>query len=210
MSGDDFIYVRSGWFYVQYLLRYPHLQISIIWIPGHCGIKGNEQADEEAKGAANDSTISRLFKHKPLRSARARLIIENANQQWLNTWNKNTTTAYALRRIMKTEEFTTGRKFYNTISNRKTATTLAWLRTGHCGLKQYQHRFNLAESPFCKCGEGKETVEHYLLECILHAAKLRKKVGTERMKMGLLLGNPKLIKHTTEFWDGGTVPESIK
>ena len=105
-------------------------------------------------------------------------------------------------RLCNSEEFTTGRKFYNIISNRKTANTLARLRTGHCGLKQYQHRFNLAKSLFCECGEGMKTVEHYLLECILHAAermKLRKKVETERMKVSLLLENPKLIKHTTEF-----------
>jgi len=80
-------------------------------------------------------------------------------KQWLNTWNNNTITAHALRRIMKTEESKADTKFYNRISNRKTATTLARLRTGRCGLKQHQYRFNLADSPFCECGEGKETVK---------------------------------------------------
>ena len=103
---------------------------------------------------------------------------------------------------MRTEEFKAGTKFYNRISNRKSAITLARLRTGHCGLKQYQYRFNLADSPWCECDEGKETVEHYLLECILHAAareELRKKVRSEEMRLDLLLGDPKLAKHAVEF-----------
>ena len=95
-----------------------------------------------------------------------------------------------------------GGKFYNIITNRKTATTLARFRTEHCGLKQSQHRLNFADSPFCECDEGKETMEQSLLECIRHAAERkepRKKVEIGEMKLGLLLGNPKLIKHTAEF-----------
>jgi len=180
----------------------PHLQIMITWIPGHSEIEGNEKADKEAKKAAKNSTAGRLFTHRPLRSARAMRIKTEAQKQWLNVWNSNTTTAHALRRITKTEGSKVGTKFYNRFSNRKSATTLARLRTGHCGLKQYQYRFNLVDSPFCECGEGKETVEHYLLECILHAAarnELRKKVTIGEMRLDLLLGDPKLAKHTVDF-----------
>ena len=54
----------------------------------------------------------------------------------------------------------------------------------------------------CECGQGQETVEHYLLECRKHTAqrkKLRKEVGVERMKVYKLLGDPKLIKHIMEY-----------
>ena len=124
--------------------------------------------------------MGRHFKHKPLKSARARLIKAEAMQQWLNVWNNNTRTGHALRRSMKIRGFKTGSKFYNHITSRRTAATLARLRTGHCGLKQYLHRFKHADSPYCDCGDGKETVEHYLLECVLHKEArniLRRKVG---------------------------------
>jgi len=50
----------------------------------------------------------------------------------------------------------TGPSLYNEISDRHTATTIAQLRTGHCGLNLYLHRFGLAKSQMWirerKCG----------------------------------------------------------
>src|SRR5579871_6899838 len=44
----------------------------------------------------------------------------------------------------------------------KRSHAIAALRTGHCDLRQYLHRFHLEDSPFCECdGESEETVEHY-------------------------------------------------
>ncbi len=180
----------------------PQLQIRMTWIPGHANIEGNEQADEEAKKAAIDPTVGRRFKYKPLKSARIRQIKAEAKQQWSNMWNNNVRTAHGLRRSMKTRGFKTGSKFYNHITSRKTAATLTRLRTGHCGLKQYLYRFKRADSPYCDCGDGKETVEHYLLECTLHREArniLRRNVGAGKMRVPSLLGQPKLIKHTMEF-----------
>jgi ribonuclease HI len=180
----------------------PRLQIKVTWIPGHAEIEGNERADQEAKQAAKSPAMGRHFKHKPLKSARIRLIKAEAKQQWRYAWNNNTHTGHALRRNMKARGFKTGSKFYNQISSRKAAATLARLRTGHCGLNQYLHRCKRADSPYCDCGDGKETVEHYLLECVLHKEarnSLRRKVGMGKMKVPSLLGQPKLIKHTMEF-----------
>src|SRR2546423_8730041 len=137
----------------------PQLQIKVTWIPGHAKIEGNEQADQEAKKAAMNPTAGRCYSHKPLKSARVRHIKEEAERQWISTWNNNTRTAHTLRRNMQAKGFKTGGNFYNRISSRKAAATLVHLRTGHCGLKQYLYRFNRAESPNCECGEGKETVE---------------------------------------------------
>jgi hypothetical protein len=58
------------------------------------------------------------------------------------------------------------------------------------------------KSPYCECGQGKETVEHYLLKCRKYKEqrkKLRKEVGPGRMSVEKLLGYPKLIKHTLEY-----------
>ena len=95
-----------------------------------------------------------------------------------------------------------GPKLYNEIVNRSTAATIAQLRTGHCGLNHYLHRFGITGSPYCECGYGKETVEHYLLECRNYKEqrkRLREEVGTGKMKVGILLGDPTKIKHTMTF-----------
>ena len=79
------------------------------------------------------------------------------------------------------------------------AAIISQLRTGHCGLNLYLHRFGFKESPYCKCRYRKENVEHYLIECRNYKEqrkKLHKDVGMGKMKMDILLGDPSMIKHT--------------
>ena len=176
--------------------------IEIIWIPGHAEIEGNERVDIEAKRAATDPTLSRPHNYKPLKSSRARYIKAAAKRQWHTAWSENTKTAAALRRIMKGKHAKAGPPLYNEAMNRNTAARIAQLRTGHCGLNRYLHRFGIENSPYCRCGYGKETVEHYLLECRNYKEqrrKLRMEVGTGKMRVARLLGDPKMINHTMEY-----------
>ena len=74
--------------------------------------------------------------------------------------------------------------------------------TGHCRLNSYLHRFNIEASAECECKKGKETVEHFLLVYKKYTEDrkvLRKKIGFEDMKVRVLLGDKKAIKHTIEF-----------
>jgi hypothetical protein len=61
------------------------------------------------------------------------------------------------------------------------------------------HRFKTSE---CECGAGKETVEHFLLNCELYDEerdKLRRKVGAQGMRTSVLLGYSTTIKDTIEY-----------
>jgi hypothetical protein len=125
----------------------------------------------------------------------------NAKTQWRNEWN-DMKTAVMLKRITQRRGVKTGTKLYNAIPSRQTVATLARLRTEHCGLRQHLHRINIEDSPFCECKQGKETVEHYLLECRRYwrqRSKLRKEVGAGRTRMDKLLGCPEIIQHTMEY-----------
>jgi hypothetical protein len=58
------------------------------------------------------------------------------------------------------------------------------------------------DDPQCECGEGAETVSHYLLLCATYDEErdtLRKEVGFGSMRVGKLLGDLKNVKHTLEF-----------
>jgi hypothetical protein len=125
-----------------------------------------------------------------------------AKKQWHTIWSTNTKTATALRHIMKGQRAKAGPKLYDEITNRNEAAKIAQLRTGHCGHNRYLNRFGIKNSPYCECGYGKETVEHYLLECRNYREerkKLRKEFGRGNMRLGRLLGDTKLIKHTLEY-----------
>src|SRR5208282_2283107 len=171
----------------------------ITWIPGHSEINGNERADTEAKKAALDSKTSRPFKYKPLKSARLQYIKKSIKEQWSKAWNEHIQTSKALRHLTKQKGVRTGPKLYNSLPNRNTVATVIQLRTGHCKLNKYLHSIDARYSPHCECGYGKETVEHYLLECNKYKDQ-RKQIRLElrkgRITVGKLLGDPQAIKHT--------------
>ena len=87
-------------------------------------------------------------------------------------------TSITLQRIIKRNRVKADRKLYNTLFIRQTVATLVRLRTEHCDLNHYLHRFNIKDTSYCECGQGKETMELYLLECHKYNEKLRKDVGT--------------------------------
>ena len=125
-----------------------------------------------------------------------------AKEQWKKEWNQNSDNAKALRRLTKIRGVRSGLKLFEAQRDRSTVAKITQLRTGHCGLNMYLHRFNISDSPYCECGYGKETVEHYLLECRTHKEerkKLRKEAGTGKMKIQVLLGNSKVLKHTMQY-----------
>ena len=78
---------------------------------------------------------------------------------------------------------TTGPKLYGELQH-KHVVWIARLRTGHCHLNEYLHRFNIIETPECECGAEKETVDHYRLNCESYDEErdeLRRKVGVQGM-----------------------------
>ena len=61
--------------------EHPHLQIEIIWVPGHTEIEGNERVDLEAKKLALTTELSQSYKYRPLKSVWARYIKAKAKKQ---------------------------------------------------------------------------------------------------------------------------------
>jgi hypothetical protein len=188
------------------------INLTIRWIPGHLDIEGNEKADEAAKKAAQNPTINgnpawdtwtRKYAHYPLKSAQKGKVNALAKVKWKDQWMAETGTANPLRHLSKYSKFQTGIKYYRSAPTRKSATLLAQMRTGHCGLNLYLNRFKKVPSPFCECRYQKETVEHYLLECRRFKEErnviLRRIVGSTKMKMRILLGESKYIKHVAKY-----------
>jgi ribonuclease HI len=186
----------------QIMEHHPQRKLKIIWIPGHMDIEGNEYVDQEAKRAATDPTVHQLFRHPPLKSSRIQQIKAMAKIQWNRQWTENTETSKHLRRISSKQGIQLGMKLYNSIPVRKTCAQVVQLRTGHCGLNKYLHRFGKRYSPYCSCGYAKETVEHFILECPNYKTQrkeLRKRVDAWKMRIDKLLGDITLLKYTMEY-----------
>jgi ribonuclease HI len=159
----------------------PDTEISIVWIPGHMDILGNEKADEMAKETAKSKgTTGDPFPLNTLKSMRNNLIKQASKNEWDSTLKHELKSSHLNRIINKVQSYPSS-AIYNNINSRRQRVQLARRRTGHCSLNQYLHRFGIEESPLCPCaGNGaEETVEHYLLHCILYykeRAKLMKEV----------------------------------
>ena len=124
-----------------------------------------------------------------------------SKNEWESIWNASN--SRQLRWITASRQGHEGKKIYCNLSKRKHVAYLSHLRTGHCNLRQYHHRFRHEEDPYCDCGDGSiENVEHYLLSCRKYDRqrdKLQRNVGFGQMWIEKLLGHPRLVRHTLEF-----------
>src|SRR6266496_6520521 len=109
------------------------------------------------------------------------------------------------QKVSQYTQKTTHRNRNQTLSKHqksKTYSMYSETRMGHCSLNKYLHRFHITDDSTCECGEGEETVEHYLLRCEKYDRqrdRLRRKVGIEGMRTEKLLGDLKLIQHTIKY-----------
>jgi hypothetical protein len=94
-------------------------------------------------------------------------------------------------------------RHYKKLRNQTEVANLSTLRTGHCQLNGYLHRFNIVDTPLCDCGSGtNKSVKHYLLlyrRYNKQSQKLLRSMRCRGMHVEKLLGTSKYIKNTLEF-----------
>jgi ribonuclease HI len=147
--------------------------ITIQWIPGHCGLLGNEVADRESRLASTErGVVDDPGKGITLWAAKARIRRKILDPP---TSHARTKAIYQGTRGVA-------------VLTRKEAVLLAQLRSGHCRrLAAYHSVVEEGFSPTCPhCGTGPEDVEHWLQSCPATAQKRRDAFGTTSPPMSIL------------------------
>jgi hypothetical protein len=130
-------------------------KITLMWIPGHIGIKENELADKQSKIVATNSQSTTI----PGTSFRdlKKHINDITSKKWLNTWNQQTTKLNTIKRSII--------RWINNSLKRKEETVLNRLKIGHTRLT---HGYLMAkeEPPTCEACGVQLTVKHIIIECL--------------------------------------------
>jgi hypothetical protein len=156
-------------------------KLTFRWSAGHIGINGNEDADKEAKSAAegesSDSQDLSPYLRKPLAHSLS-AIRQKQNDNLKSKWAAGWAASPRYRRHRFQDMLTPSlQKYLKYVSNpelsRCNASRIFQLRVGHAPLNQYLFKFKRVksvDSPCCPaCRHPKETVEHFLIYCPKYA-----------------------------------------
>lgn len=139
-------------------------RVTLIWVPGHCGIKGNNVADELAKEGAR----KRFIGPEPIVGVSNKCLTLEL-KQWRTLEHQKEWRAVAGCRQAKAligENLNPKRAADFRRLNRKEAKVITGLLTGHGDLRYHRHKMGIVEDPKCrKCGEENETSAHILCRC---------------------------------------------
>jgi len=134
--------------------------VKLLWVPSHCGINGNERADELAQMAIHDSENE--YKHEchfsELKTSAKRRLLNDWQKQW-NASDKGRFCYSIIPVVSKTSWFK------NSAFDRKQIVFWNRIIANHTRSKESLNRFGISRSPLCNCGDGYQTVDHILFTC---------------------------------------------
>lgn len=137
--------------------------IHLHWVKAHVGIPGNERADELAKKAALKDKRAPVYDRFPI-SFGKRVLRERTEALWQARYLQ--AEGGSVTRLF----FKDVRRAYKILGRLRMDNLYSLIFTGHGGVRQYLHRFKIADSPLCACNsQDEETVAHILLECPRYA-----------------------------------------
>ncbi|XP_023241135.1 uncharacterized protein LOC111639474 [Centruroides sculpturatus] len=128
--------------------------VKFCWVPGHVGIKGNEEADAAAKAA---SPLQHIM---PIEGGDLKLVVKNRlAERWQNMWNAQIHNK--LHEIKPNIENWTHNKQYD----RRSEVILSRLRIGHTWLT-HLYLLKGEDQPLCQYCNCTVSVKHILCNCI--------------------------------------------
>ena len=144
-------------------------RVILQWIPAHCGINGNEEADQLARNGATQP--------QPINSV---------------DFREKTT-------IIKAAFRTPNSKDPYQFLDRRQQVAIFRLRTGHCRLNRHMNRMNLSPSPLCPCGLEDQTPQHILQTCPMYQELRQRVWPSVTSLQAKLYGSLEELEKTTQF-----------
>jgi ribonuclease HI len=183
---------QSGQYIIQEILqvtaglRAQGTKVTLQWVPGHEGVRGNELAH---KYAQKSTTRGNEVDEEPAPRLKSQALSARILKERERLFNR-TLAGMFTRTIDRALPKKHMAKVYDTLS-RQDAVILVQLRTGHLGLNSHLARIRRADSTVCQCGAEEETVRHFLFQCpqwSAHRRALQEALGERRGDLSFALG----------------------
>jgi ribonuclease HI len=135
------------------------VEVEIMWIPAHVGLKGNDIVDERVRHMAlNGAVFERPLPQVNFQGLASSVLL----REWQGKWNAADTgrfTHYKLSRVSLRPWFEGQR------NDRKFVSTVSRIMSDHCTARSHLSRFRIVEGAVCICLKDYETVDHLIWHC---------------------------------------------
>lgn len=147
-----------------YELRLKGQSVHFVWIPSHCGIKGNDKADGLAKEAVNDGdTFPYInFSHDIMNLPKSYL-----RDAWSVSWGESARTKgkcyYFIQPHVPIKPW-----FFKVKCSKLIVSQIIRMRLGHVCTPYHLAKLRIVEDNMCECGEDVGTLDHIFFSCSRH------------------------------------------
>ena len=148
---------------IMYKLHDKNIKICFIWIPGHCGILGNEMADSIAKSAAANSNVIDNFCFRGDLYSSFKSDLKSSTDELLNKISLVKGSRYFLN--IKDKAFKYNPWFKGLRISRNRISLINRIISFHTLTPDHLHDKNILDSPRCECGYLEKSVNHIIWHC---------------------------------------------
>ena len=172
---------------IKSMLQRLQNRITVLWIPSHCDVHGNERADELAKlgSALNQEGV--MVTHAIVKA-------KIKSRKW-DVTHARARAAYGERRGPEVK--------VEVKWPRKVRTLFSRLRTGHAKeLRYYRYLVEMEDDPMCDCGEEEETIDHVLCRC-QGLEEMRRREAEGQVTIDMMVTKPEMCRKILQHKFGG-------
>ena len=150
-------------------------KVTLVWVPGHSNVQGNEKADELARKGSETDFVGPEPAMGLHANTMVRLLKREAEEGHQLAWNK-------IQSCRQAKEFSEGRNSRTTeyllSLNKGLLRKMIGVLTGHINLRYHLNKMGLSTDPNCRrCGNIPETAKHFLCHCLALSQLRAKHLG---------------------------------